>query len=312
MNLSRYISEHRPEVILAVLSFLSLVSLASGTSSTIIHNALTRVVSLTGYPILVARTEVEEAASYSFDFIWNYNALRRDSEQHRKVKAEFELSRAKNEELSAENRRLRSMLNFARAEDRYTLQPARVVENLRGMLTIDRGRIHGIEQRMAVITSDGVVGMITEVHDLTSSVATLHHRDCRVAAMVYRNRVRAYDGVVKANGDFNYACTMDFIDMKNEVCKGDVLVTNPESVFPAGLRVGTVSEVKEAGGALWRYAIVEPAVNPYILDEVFVVIRYVPDEEYFTGSGQQDSYRTATSKAPTSPDERTFQERFAP
>lgn len=313
MNFGRFISEHRPEVILALLSLLSLVSLASGTSSAIIHNGLARAVSITAYPVLKARTGIEEAVKYSFDFVWSYNDLRRENEQNRVVQAEFQVLQAQHEELAAENRRLRGMLNFARNEDQLTLLPAQVIENLRGMLTIDRGRVHGIEPRMGVITRDGVVGMITEVHDFTAGVATLHHRDCRVAAMVYRNRVRAYDGVVKANGtDYNYICTMDFIDMKNEVRKGDMLVTNPESLFPAGLPVGTVSVVHETGGALWRWAEVEPAVDPYVLDEVFVVTRYVPSEEYFTGSGRQDTYRPAMSLAPELPDERTIQERFAP
>ena len=39
-----------------------------------------------------------------------------------------------------------------------------------------------------------------------------------------------YDGVVKANGtDYNYICTMDFIDMKNDVRQGDIVVTSPEN-----------------------------------------------------------------------------------
>jgi len=313
VNLGRFISEHRPEVILALLSLLSLASLASGTSSSLIHRGLARAVTITAYPVLKARTAIEEGAKYSFDFVWNYNAVRQENEQSRAVRAQLQVLQAGYEELAAENRRIRGMLNFARAEDQFTLVPAKVIGNLRDMLTIDRGRVHGIEPRMGVITHDGVVGMVTEVQDLSASVATLHHRDCRVAAMVYRNRVRAYDGVVKANGtDYNYICTMDFIDMKNDVRKGDILVTNPESLFPAGLPVGTVSVVHETGGALWRWAEVEPAVDPYVLDEVFVVTRHVPEEEYFTGSGRQDTYRPAMSLAPELPDERSIQERFAP
>lgn len=313
MNLTRYLAAHRPEVILAVLSVLSLVSLFTGTSSTIIHNFLARVVSITGYPVLVARTAVEEAFHYTFDFVWSYNALRRDSESLRETHANYQITLAREEELAAENRRLRGMLDFARSEPRLTQVPARVLESLRGMITIDRGRAHGIEPRMAVITEAGVVGMVTEVYDFSAAVATLHHRDCRIAAMVHRNRVRAYDGVVKANGtDYNYICTMDFIDMKNDVRPGDIVVTSPESLFPAGLPVGTVSVVHETGGALWRWAEIEPAVDPYVLDEVFVVKRYVPEQEFFTGSAAPDTYRTATSLAPALPDDRTIQERFAP
>lgn len=314
MNLTRYLATHRPEAILTVLSVLSLISLFTGTSSTRIHDFLSRVVSITGYPVLVARTAAEEAFKYTFDFVSSYNALREDSETLLDVQTRLQSVLASEEEIAAENRRLRSMLNFARSEPRVTQVPARVIESLRGMLTIDRGRVHGIQPRMAVITERGVVGMVTEVHDFTASVASVHHRDCRIPAMVHRNRIRAYDGVVKANGtDYNYICTMDFIDMKNDVRQGDIVVTSPESqFFPAGLPVGTVTVVHETGGALWRWAEVEPAVDPYVLDEVFVVMRYIPEEEFFTGPGTQDAYRTATSVAPTLPDDRTIQERFAP
>ena len=314
MNLTRYLATHRPEVILAVLSLSSLLSLFMGTSSSFIQRGLSRAVSISGYPVLVARTAVEEAFHYAFDSLSSYNELREDSESLRVVQTRLQTALAVEEELAAENRRLRSMLDFARAEPRLTQVPARVIGSFRGMLTIDRGRVHGIRPRLAVITEQGVVGMITEVHDFTASVATVHHRDCRIPAMVHRNRIRAYDGVVKANGtDYNYTCSMDFIDMKYDVRQGDIVVTSPESqFFPAGLPVGTVTVVRETGGALWRWAEVEPAVDPYVLDEVFVVMRYVPEEEFFTGPGTQDAYRSATSLAPALPDDRPIQERFAP
>lgn len=306
-------AENRAEVILAVLSLLSFISLVSGTSASIIHRALTRVVTLSSYPFLVARTSLEEGVEYSFDFVWRYNELREENDNNKILHSRYQTVLAKEEELVAENRRLRDMLDFARSEERLTQVPVRIIENLRGMLTIDRGRLHGIERKMAVITEQGVVGIVTEVHDLTAGVATLHHRDCRIAAMVHRNRIRAYDGVVKANGtDYNYVCSMDFIDMKNDVRTGDIVVTSPESIFPAGLPVGTVSVVHDTGGALWRWAEIEPAVDPYVLDEAFVITRSVPEEQFLAGGTHRDTYREATSLAPTSPDERTIQERLAP
>jgi len=311
--ITRFIATHRAEVILTALSFLSLASLLSGTSSTIIERALVRVVSLSSYPFLAARATVKDAASYSVDYVWRYDDLRTKSEENKALRTQLQTILAREEELAAENRRLRDVLNFARAENRLTQTPVRILENLRGMLTIDRGRVHGIERRMAVIAEGGVVGMVTEVHDFTASVATLHHRDCRIAGMVHRNRVRAYDGVVKANGtDYNYVCSMDFIDMKNEVRPGDLVVTSPESVFPAGIPIGTVTVVHETGGALWRWAEIEPAVDPYSLDEAMVVTRYIPDATILAAGVERDTYREATSRAPAMPDERTIQERLAP
>ncbi len=313
MAITRIMAEHRAEVILGTLSFLSLVSLLSGTSATFIQRGLTRVVSISSYPFLAARTSLEEGVGYTFDFVGRYDDLREEAEENKLLRSRLQTILAREEELAAENRRLRDVLDFARAEARLTQTPVRIIENLRGMLTIDRGRIHGIEARMAVITEQGVVGIVTEVHDITASVATLHHRDCRIAAMVHRNRIRAYDGVVKANGtDYNYICSMDFIDMKNDVRPGDIVVTSPESDFPAGLPVGTVSVVHETAGALWRWAEIEPAVDPYVLDEAMVVTRYVPESTFLAGGVHRDTYREATSLAPTMPDERPIQERLAP
>ena len=313
MAITRIMAAHRAEVILATLSLLSLASLLSGASSSIIQRSLSRVVSFSSKPFLVARTSVEEGVTYSLDFIWRYNELRAAADENKALRTRLQTTLARDDELVKENRRLRGLLDFARAEPRMTQRPVRIVENLRGMLTIDQGRVHGIEKRMAVITEQGVVGIVTEVNDLMAYVATLHHRDCRIAAMVHRNRVRAYDGVVKANGtDYNYICSMDFIDMKNDVRPGDIVVTSPESVFPAGLPVGKVTVVHETGGALWRWAEIEPAVDPYVLDEAMVVTRYVPDEEVFSSGVPGESYRAAVSVAPESPDERPVQERLAP
>ena len=313
MAITRLMATHRAEVILATLSFLSLVSFLSGTNATIIHRALTRVVTISSYPFLLARTKLEETVEYSFGFVWRYDEIYEESKEGKVVKARLQTALAREEELEGENRRLRDLVGFARSETRLTQTPVRIIENLRGMLTIDRGRVHGIKRRMAVITEQGVVGLVTEVHDYTAGVATLHHHDCRIAAMVHRNRIRAYDGVVKANGtDYNYICSMDFIDMKNDVRPGDIVVTSPESIFPAGLPVGTVSVVHETGGALWRWAEIEPSVDPYVLDEAFVVTRYAPDEQFLAGGERRDPYREATSLAESMPDDRPIQERLAP
>jgi len=305
-------AEHRAEVILGTLSFLSLVSLLSGTSATFIQRGLTRVVSLSSYPFLAARTSLEEGVGYTFDFVGRYDELREEADENKLLRSRLQTTLARGEELAAENRRLRDVLDFARTEARLTLTPVRIIENLRGMLTIDRGRMHGIKPRMAVITEDGVVGIVTEAQDITASVATLHHRDCRIAAMVHRNRIRAYDGVVKASPDYSYICSMEFIDMKNDVRLGDLVVTSPESNFPAGLPVGTVDAVRESAGALWRWAEIKPAVDPYALDEALVVTRSVPESTFLANGVHRDTYREATSLAPTMPDERPIQERLAP
>ena len=197
------------------------------------------------------------------------------------------------------------------------LEPAAILETYKGMLRIDRGSRHGVRPATCVVGPQGVVGVVTETADFTSTVATLHHVDCRIGAMVLRNRVRAYDGVVQANGsDFNRICTMEYIDMKEDIRPGDVVVTSPESLFPPGLLIGRIGAVHDAG-ALWKSAEVMPAVDPYAVDEVFLIRRAVDDPEY-VGGPEGDFLDlppppdAASSQAPETPDTRPLQERYAP
>ena len=156
MNLSRRISEHRPEVILAVLVSLSLASLLTGTEATLLHRGINRLVSVTAYPFLEAKHGVEGAVDYAFGLFFNYNALREENAALEREKVQLRTAIIRRAELQRENERLRSMLHFVRNEPRFTLEPVRVIESYKGMLRIDRGAMHGIEAPMCVVTEDGV------------------------------------------------------------------------------------------------------------------------------------------------------------
>ncbi len=301
MNLMRKIGDHRPAVVLAGLVTLSLLSLATGVESTIVHRAVHRVVSLTAYPFLKAKHGAEEALASAAGLVADYAALRAQNETLFKKVIEQQESLAGLNETRRENTRLRRMLQFEQTQPRLNLEPANVIESLQGMLTIDRGTFHGIKRSMSVVTAQGVVGVITEVFDFTSKVATLHHYECKVGAMVMRNRLRAYDGVVHAGGDSGGWCTMYYIDMKEDVRQGDLVVTSPESLFPAGYPIGTISAPPHSVESLWKWAEVTPAVDPYRLDEVFVIRRSIPSAEELAGPTEEAPPAGAVSEAPAPP-----------
>lgn len=308
----RQIREHRPTVVLVFLVVLSLVSLITGTRASVVHTGIKRAVSLTAYPFLKAKALTEDSASYMVDFVFAYDAQRRRNTVLTQEVIELKRALAHYRELRTENRRLRRMLDFVREEPRLYLEPVRVIESMKGMLTIDRGRLHGIRESMSVLAVDGVVGMITDVSDVTAKVATIHHMDCKVGAMVERNRIRAYDGIIHAGSDLTNICTMDYIDVKDDVRKGDLVVTSPESLFPSGYPIGVVSAV-HGSDSLWKWAEIVPAVDPYKLDEVFVVHRASGDAERLAGppltvSAEEQLAATAGESTQV----RAIQERYAP
>lgn len=320
MNPGRLISEYRPQVLLVVLLVGSLFSLVTGTESSFIHRGLSRAVSAISYPFLKAQQVTAKTAGRAYNFMANYDEVFEANETLMLEVASLKTKAAQLQDLQQENRRIRKMLDFSRLEAEMTLRPVAILESYKGLLRIDGGARNGIRLSMGVISIDGVVGVVTEVADFTSTVATIHHMDCRVGAMVLRNRLRAYDGIIHASGsDFNQLCNMEYIDMKEEVRVGDWVVTSPESQFPSGVPIGRISAVS-SGSGLWKSADIEPAVDPYRLDEVFVIMRATEGADYIAGPPvalerelrQEGAVQTDASNAAEMPDMRSMQERFAP
>ena len=313
-----------------MLVVLCLASLASGTQSTILHSGIKRVIALTTYPVLKAQRWAADAADAGTGYVLRAGQTRRENEALRGEVIQLRQTLASARELELQNRRLREDLAFVREATRLEVVPAAVLESYKGMLKIDLGRMDGIVPNMSVISPEGVVGTVIESADFSANVATLHHPDCKVGAMVQRNRLRAYDGVIHAGGsDLSQICTMYYIDIKHEVRVGDFVVTTPESIFPSGYPIGKVSQVHE-GEALWKWAEITPAVDPYGLDEVFVVRRSAPLPEDLEGppvdpSAQLVAKETTLAEEsaqpapkvkkvppPPPPDLRAPQERFSP
>lgn len=290
-----------------MLVVFCLASLAAGTRTAPIRDGIATAVSVTSYPFLKALGALEDGLNYSLDFVFAYSGARREVDSMRRVLVELMQRSAQRSELLEENRRLRRMMAFDRDRPNLVLEPVEVIDSFKGVVRVDRGLRHGLRESMCVVTEEGIVGPLTQVEPLSASVATLHNPECRIAAMVARNRVR---GSIHGSGsDITRYCTMNYIDMKDEVQVGDLVVAAPESIFPTGYPIGRVRAVHADQGSLWKYADVEPIVDPYGLDEVFVMRRVLPPVEEL--AGEYDGGR-ADSVAPEVPDTRTIQERYAP
>lgn len=282
MEFARQIRAHRPAIVFFGLVAASLVSLLSGTETTRIHSGIKRGVELSAYPFHRGRMAAADAASYLYTLFADHAAMREENRNLRDRVASLREAVAGRRELEAENARLRTLLAFQRAQPELDFVLARVMGSMEGMLTVDRGRFHGVAASTPVLVAEGVVGIVVEADDFTSKVATLHHRLCKIGAMVQRNRLRAYDGVVHADGSFRSICNMFYIDLQDDVRIGDLVVTSPESLFPAGYPIGRISNVHE-GDTLWKWAEVKPMVDPYRLDEVYLVFQRFPASETLAG-----------------------------
>ncbi len=302
MAVTRRISGHRPKVILIALVLLSAVSLASGTRGRAVSDGVRTIVGVVSLPFLAAFDRVEGAYRYTTGLLTNYSDVRGENLAMSVHVAQLEQRVASAGELDSENRRLRKMLAFQRQHPEFTIVPAEVIQHARGVLTVDRGTFHGIKESMCVISPDGVIGMVSQVGPLTSSVATLQSPECRVDAMIKWNRVRGR--VFGSGSDLSALCTIHYIDLADQIREGDEVVASPDSVFPPGYLVGRVVGQPKRG-QMSQSASVMPAADPFRIDEVFILISANVDLRQYSATD-------AKAEAAVLVDARTAQERFAP
>lgn len=137
---------------------------------------------------------------------------------------------------------------------------------------VDRGTQHGVEPGYPVITHEGVVGVVTATSSHAAKTMLLLDRQSAVDALVQRSRAR---GVLRGIG--RERLEFEFVVRGADVVVGDEVVTSGlGGIYPKGLRLGRVSELREAGGRLTRIAVIDPAVDLGQLEQVFVMLRRGP------------------------------------
>lgn len=165
--------------------------------------------------------------------------------------------------LSAENARLRRAdsvsfydpsFRVLRVNDTIGLQQyeyisARVVNNsvsrVNNYITLDKGSLQGIQPEMAVMGSNGVVGIVKDVSEHFSTVISLLHSSTKISSKIKKND---YFGSSVWDGENPQIAKLLDIPSHAQVKVGDTIVTSTYSgIFPRDILVGVVSEIGTSG-----------------------------------------------------------------
>lgn len=196
-------------------------------------------------------------------------AVASENDRLRRLLVETSLVISMNEEASRENFRLRSILGFDPPPD-YVLMPAEVL-SISGDLVpfvavINRGEIDSVKIDQPVINQHGLIGRISGVTRDFATVQLLTDPSNRVASRLARSREM---GIIKFQGS---AMILDNFPIQGSIEPGDtVLSSGLGGIYPAGLRVGTVLDVKRPDLEPFCKVHIEPFVNFHSLDELFVL-----------------------------------------
>jgi rod shape-determining protein MreC len=175
-------------------------------------------------------------------------------------------------EIEAENKRLRALLDFQKNLDLQTTSAQVIAQDVSiefKSIRINKGAKHGLQKGMAVVTHEGVVGKILKVYPNASDVITILDELFGVDAIVQRSRAH---GVLEGSTD-NY-CLLKNTLRTDDINEGDSIVTSGlDQIFPKGILLGTVIEVKKKSYGTTQIIKVKPSVNFKQLEEVLVILK---------------------------------------
>ncbi len=150
---------------------------------------------------------------------------------------------------------------------------------------VNRGTKAGIETNDVAITSAGLVGTVMEVSPHSAEILLISDPGCRVAVRCLRTGdfgLMEGGGVTGRDGELDMLLPaepgeMTFIPRESGIREGDKIVTSGlGGVFPEGLLVGYVTQVKPARSGLFLNARIVPAANLARVRQMLVIARKRP------------------------------------
>jgi rod shape-determining protein MreC len=192
--------------------------------------------------------------------------------------AENELREAR--QAKDENERLKKLLNFTN-DISYKSIPAHVIGRDTSAwfntLIINRGTANGVDLDMPVITPEGIVGRVVGVGPISAQVMLLTDERSAAGAVVGQLGQSNAIGSVRGFGK-NGLLEMRYVSGLETVNVGDyVVTTGQDRIYPPGLNVGTVIEVKQGTANTPHTIYVRSGARLESLQEV-AVLNYRPPQ----------------------------------
>lgn len=183
------------------------------------------------------------------------------------------------EETESENERLRRLLSLQKTKHWETVAAEVIAFNPRSefrLMTINRGSRHGLKQRMPVIASEGLVGQVYRVAPSTSQILLLTDPTSAVDAKVETGGARGLlvGKILTTQWNRSFFLTsLEYVDRVAPVANGvQIVTTGLDGIFPRGIPIGHVSQVKVDSQGIFKEAQVVPSVDPMSLEEVLVIL----------------------------------------
>jgi rod shape-determining protein MreC len=232
-------------------------------------------------PLQNASSKATGATSGFFQQIWNFRGTAVENEQLKQRLNEVETELHTARQAAAENERLRALLNLNEQTSIKSV-PARVIARDPSVwfntITINRGSSSGVEQNMPVVTPGGIVGRVITVGPWASQVMLITDEKAGAGAVVGQLGQSGALGSIRGRADLNVALVeMRYVSGLEKVEVGDyVMTTGQDGIYPPGLNVGKVVDVKSGTATTAHQILIQPGAQLDHLEEVAVLLYHPP------------------------------------
>lgn len=225
---------------------------------------------------------------------WGNGVAGRCSNGVHSVSGYFGLA-AENDHLAAENAQLRAQLassyisysdtlfevNDTIYRQHYSYTDAQVIKNSHNgqgnYIMINKGSLQGVETDMAVISPQGIVGVVVGTTRNFATIMPVVHPDSRNSVKL--KRTNSNGSLVWEGGDKRYAYVLD-IPITHKLYKNDTIVTSGFAHdFPEGIPVGYIEGLSTLKGTGFYKVKVRLATDFGSLDHVYVVDNHFRAEQ---------------------------------
>lgn len=201
----------------------------------------------------------------------NIKSLKYENNNLRTQNLELESVLVKSKELEDENNFLKVQLSLPQKAKRQVFAAQIIASgnqnNLRSFV-IDKGAKDNIKKGMAVISEgETLLGRVSDISGNTSVIQTIFDIDSRIAGETVEFGVAGLIRGVGSNVIF------DFVPKSKSISNGELIISSgKDGVFPRGLIIGRVSNVKSSDNQVFQNATIETPVDFSSLDRVFIIL----------------------------------------
>ena len=197
---------------------------------------------------------------------------------------ELEVELQSKESLTVEAQRLRSLLELKEQSD-FKIKPAQIIGRDPSAwfdtMIINRGSSDGVRLNMPVVTKGGLVGRVSAVSFLTAQVHLITREKVNEGGVIGELGASNALGVVRGTGK-KELLEMGYVTGSVEVNVGDnVYTTGQEGIYPPGLKIGEIVEVRSGSATVPQQIFIKPSANFSSLEEVAVLLYDPPPRPDF-------------------------------